>query len=108
MVEVGEVDANSPFTTLLLYQDQIDEPFRIMSLLNKVGSEQSVDFLVEGLASLHIYHPRLLLHYFDPRIDRKSVADDGWINSWHICGGPGGHLFGDYEASEVLFFLILF
>ena len=36
LVEVGEVDVNSSFATLL-HQDRIGEPLRIMSLPNEVG-----------------------------------------------------------------------
>jgi len=48
LVEVGEVDANSLFATLL-HQDRIGEPLWVMSFPDEVGSEQSVDFLIEGM-----------------------------------------------------------
>jgi len=51
-----------------------------------IGSEQSVNFLVEGLALFRFHLSRLLLHWFDLRIDREPVADDEQMNSWHICG----------------------
>ena len=64
LVKVGEVDTSSPFATLLR-QDHIGEPFQVMNLPNEVSSEQSIDFLVEGLALFRVHLPRLLLHRFD-------------------------------------------
>ena len=69
LVEVGEVDADSPFVALLLHQDRVGEPLRVVCLFNKIGSPQLVNFFEESLTSLCIHLPRFLLDGFDSLVN---------------------------------------
>ena len=60
LVEVGKVDANSPFVALLLHQDWVSEPIKVVGLPDEIGSQQLVNFLAEGMASLCIHLSWLL------------------------------------------------
>jgi len=54
---------------------------QVMSLPNEVGSEQLVDFLVEGLAPSAFIFLDFLLYRLDLRVNRESMAHNGWNNS---------------------------
>ena len=60
LVEFGEVNTNSPFAALL-YQDWVGEPIKVVCLPDEIGSQQPVNFLAEGMASLRIHLSWLLL-----------------------------------------------
>ena len=76
LIEIGEVDADSPLAILLLHQDWIGEPLRIMSLPGEVGSKQSVNFLAEDLTSLRVHLSQLLIKRTHPGcyIENSQIA----------------------------------
>jgi len=89
LVEVGEVDADSPLTIFLLHEDRIGDPVRIECLSDESGLEQAVDFFA---TPFFVHYPKLLLYWFSVGLDGEFVTDDPRVNSRHIDGRPLKHV----------------
>ena len=69
MIEVADVYTDSPFVALLLYQDWVGEPLRVVCRSDEIDSQQPVNLFAESLASLRVHLPWLLLDWLALRVN---------------------------------------
>ena len=60
LVEVREINADSPFSVLFSDYDNVGQPFWILDLTNEPHAEQTFDFLVDDCIAFESKLPPLL------------------------------------------------
>ena len=83
-VNIGKVNAESPFSIFLLDENHIIQPIGIIYFSDSSGSEDFVDLFVDCLLPFWDETFSFLFHGFDGGGDIQLVGDNCWVNSSHV------------------------
>ena len=94
-INIGKVNAESPFSIFLLDENHISQQVGIIYLSDSLGSEEFVDLFVDRLLPFWGETSSLLFHGFDEGGDIQLVGDNCWVNSSHVLLLPSEyfHIF---------------
>lgn len=89
LVEICEVDTDSPFAVFLLYDHDVRESVGIFYFSDLPSFEEIVDLVIDHLVSLWSELSALLFDGFKRRVDVEFVRNDVGVDANHVFVRPG-------------------
>ena len=83
-VDVGEVDAKSPFTICFFDEYYVSQPLWILHLLDRSCLKEFADLIVDGFLSFWCEAPPLLFDRFEGRAGVHPMSDYCRVDSSHF------------------------
>ena len=92
-VDIGEVNANSPFAVCLFDEDYISQPVRVFYFSDSFGLDDFVNFFIDRLLPLWGKASSFLFDGFEGGANVQLVCDYYGVNSPHILLLPGEYFY---------------
>ena len=84
LVNIGKVNAKSPFSICLLDKNHISQQVGIIYFLDSSGLKEFADLLVDRLLPFWGEASSFMFDEFEGGGDIKLVGDNCWVNSSHV------------------------
>ena len=91
-VNIGNINAESPFSICLLDENHISQLVRIIYFSDSSGLEEFADLFVDHLLPLWGETSYFLFDGFEGGNDIQLVGDNCWVNSSHVLLLPSEYL----------------
>ena len=94
-INIGKVNAESPFSICILDENYISQPVGIIYFSDRSGLEEFVDLFVDHLLTFWGENSSFMFDRFEGGGNIQLVGDNCWVNSSHVLLFPSEyfHIF---------------